>query len=191
MDYLNQVIQPRYSVQSIRKEYQAGKKMRMMLFWGHQPAKNGLITMSCFSQWWHSVFEVDGQEYSCMEQFMMAGKAKLFGDKEILDAILNCSNPKQIKALGRKVKGFDEDIWNQHKYTIIYYGNYMKFSQNQELGDFLIATKDSVIAEASPYDGIWGIKMSANDEGAENPMKWRGQNLLGFALMQVRDELLG
>lgn len=124
-----------------------------------------------------------------MEQYMMAAKAELFGDREILTQILQCRDPKQIKALGRKVQGFDSALWDKYKYSIVLNGNLCKFSQNQELKDFLLSTGDCVLAEASPYDGIWGIRWSADAPEAEEPLKWRGQNLLGFALMEVRDEL--
>ena len=68
-------------------------------------------------------------------------------------------------------------------------GNWCKFSQNPGLREFLLSTGDSILVEASPYDSIWGIRLSADSPEAQDPMKWRGQNLLGFALMEVRDEL--
>ncbi|MBQ3664575.1 MAG: NADAR family protein [Lachnospiraceae bacterium] len=190
MDYLKDFADQKYTVYMIRDDYLAGKKQNYHFFWGHKPSEDGSITKSCLSQWWHCEFEINGQKYSCMEQFMMASKARLFQDDDILKNILHTSDPYTIKELGRKVKGFREDLWNNHKFSIVFYGNYQKFSQNQELKEYLIATKDSILAEASPYDAIWGIKMSENDVDAENPMKWRGQNLLGFALMQVRDCLM-
>ncbi len=119
----------------------------------------------------------------------MAGKAELFGDQEIRKQILACSNPKEIKALGRKVQGFDQEVWDRFKYAIVLNGNWCKFSQNRDLREFLLSTGDSILAEASPYDSIWGIRLSADSPEAQDPMKWRGQNLLGFALMEVRDEL--
>lgn len=127
--------------------------------------------------------------YLCMEQYMMAAKAELFGDGKIRDQILKCSDPRQIKALGRKVRGFDQRVWDRFKYAIVLGGNWYKFSQNRDLREFLLSTGDSVLVEASPYDSIWGIRLSSSSPGAQDPMKWRGQNLLGFALMEVRDEL--
>ena len=120
---------------------------------------------------------------------MMAAKAELFGDKEIRDQILKCSDQKQIKALGRKVRGFEQKVWDKFKYAIVLLGNWHKFSQNRELREFLLSTGDSVLVEASPYDAIWGIRLAASSPEAQDPMKWRGQNLLGFALMEVREEL--
>lgn len=120
---------------------------------------------------------------------MMAAKAELFGDKEIRKEILNSSEQKKMKSLGRKVKNFDQDVWDKFKYSIVLNGNWCKFSQNRELREFLLSTGDNILVEASPYDSIWGIRISASSPEAKNPMKWRGQNLLGFALMEVRDEL--
>ena len=134
-------------------------------------------------------FYTTADSYLCMEQYMMAAKAELFGDKEIRDQILKCSDQKQIKALGRKVRGFDQKVWDKFKYAIVLLGNWHKFSQNRELREFLLSTGDSVLVEASPYDAIWGIRLPASAPEAQDPMKWRGRNLLGFALMEVRDEL--
>lgn len=120
---------------------------------------------------------------------MMANKAELFGDMETKDKIMQCSTPKQIKALGRMVKGFDQEIWDKFKHSIVVNGNWRKFSQNRALCDFLLATGDSILVEASPVDKIWGIGLAADNPDAQNPLKWKGQNMLGFALMEVRDEL--
>ena len=180
---------PKYSLEQIRKEFLEGRSLEYTMFWGHQPSADGSITKSCFSQWWKADFWSVANTYCCMEQFMMANKALLFRDEEIYEKILQSNDPKQMKALGRKVKNFDEIVWNEIKYTIVLNGNYLKFSQNPELREFLLSTGDSVIAEASPYDGIWGIKMKQTDENILNPLKWRGENLLGFALMEVRDEI--
>ena len=127
--------------------------------------------------------------YLYTEQYMMAGKAELFGDQEIREQILKCNDPKQIKALGRKVRNFDQKVWDKFKYAIVLNGNWLKFSQNRELREFLLSTGDNILVEASPYDNIWGIRISANSPEAQDPFKWHGQNLLGFALMEVRDGL--
>ena len=170
-------------------EFAAGRKRELCLFWGHQPSEDGQLTKSCLSQWWMEDFYTMADSYLCMEQYMMAAKAELFGDKEIRDQILKCSDQKQIKALGRKVRGFEQKVWDKFKYAIVLLGNWHKFSQNRELREFLLSTGDSVLVEASPYDAIWGIRLAASSPEAQDPMKWRGQNLLGFALMEVRDEL--
>lgn len=180
---------PKYSKEWIKKALSERKKLNYTLFWGHQPSSDGSVTKSCFSQWWKENFWSVANTYCCMEQFMMANKAKLFGDEAIRKQILDSNNPKQIKALGRNVKNFNEMVWNEVKYSIVLNGNYLKFTQNRELRDFLLSTGNNIIAEASPYDGIWGIKMSQTNENIFNPLKWRGENLLGFALMEVRDEI--
>src|SRR5699024_9940395 len=132
------------------------------LFWGHQPAEDGHLTKSCISQWWMEGFWSIASSYLCMEQYMMAAKAELFGDKEIRDQILKCSDQKQIKALGRKVRGFEQKVWDKFKYAIVLGGNWCKFSQGRELREFLLPIGDSVLVEASPYDDIWGIRLAAS-----------------------------
>lgn len=159
-------------------------------FWGHQPSKNGTITKSCLSQWWPCEFKDDsGNTYSSTEQWMMAEKARVFSDHKILEEILGTRNPKEAKELGRKVALFDNEVWNKRSYDIVVEGNLLKFSQNKELKDYLLSTEDAIIVEASPYDKIWGIGMKQDDEGVEDPKNWKGENLLGFALMEVRDLL--
>ena len=180
---------PKYTRQWLRQEVAAGRRRELCLFWGHQLSKDGKVGKSCLSQWWMEDFWSIANTYLCMEQYMMACKAELFGDKEIWEQILGCNDPKQIKALGRKVRGFDQAVWDRFKYPIVLNGNWCKFSQNQELREFLLSTGDSVLVEASPYDNIWGIKLSADAPEAQDPFLWRGENLLGFALMEVRDEL--
>ncbi|CAH2213487.1 NADAR family protein [Tepidibacter aestuarii] len=181
---------PKYDLKSLIYDYNNGKNLDYIFFWGHQPNKNGKITKSCFSQWWMSEFSIGLDKYCCMEQYMMAEKARLFGDKEIKKEIMECKDPKEIKRLGRKVRNFDEEIWNDVKHSIVLNGNYNKFIQNDDLREFLISTGDKILVEASPYDNIWGIGMSADNENINNPLSWKGQNLLGFALMEVRDELI-
>ena len=145
--------QPKYTRQWLQQEFAAGRKRELCLFWGHQLSEDGQLTKSCLSQWWMEDFYTTADSYLCMEQYMMAAKAELFGDKEIRDQILKCSDQKQIKALGRKVRGFEQKVWDKFKYAIVLLGNWHKFSQNRELREFLLSTGDSVLVEASPYDG--------------------------------------
>lgn len=180
----------KYSLNDLQKDYGAGKKINYMFFWGQQPSTDGSITKTCLSQWWKTDFDIDINTYCCMEQYMMAEKARLFNDEEVLEEILKSKSPKQIKELGRKVRNFDEEVWKKKRYSIILNGNYAKFMQNEGLRQYLIGTKDRVLVEASPYDKIWGIGMTADHEHIENPLQWKGLNLLGFALMEVRDELI-
>ncbi|MCI8625814.1 MAG: NADAR family protein [Lachnospiraceae bacterium] len=179
---------PKYFLKQIREEYTAGKKQEYLFFWSARPSKKQ-VTKGCLSQWWKSDFRSVNHTYCCMEQFMMANKAELFGDEETRKEILQADDPKQMKALGRKVKSFQEVVWEEVKYSIVLNGNYYKFTQSPELRKFLLSTGDAVLVEASPYDGIWGIRMGEGDEQILNPWNWKGENLLGFALMEVRDEI--
>ena len=124
-----------------------------------------------------------------MEQYMMAEKAKLFNDSETLNLIMDEIDQKTIKDLGRMVKNFNSNIWDENKYNIVLKGNFAKFSQNNNLKEFLLSTNDSIIVEASPYDKVWGIGMKQDDKNILDVSKWKGENLLGFALMEVRDML--
>lgn len=179
-----------YSLEDLIKAYNAGKKLRYLFFWGHTPKTKEMIDASCLSQWWMCRFEIDGVVYNCAEQYMMAEKARLFGDEEMLGKIMEAKHPKEMKAYGRAVKNFDNMIWENSCTEIVRRANYAKFSQNQELWEFLKGTGKRILVEASPRDRIWGIGMGKANPDAENPMKWRGKNLLGFALTQVRDRLL-
>ena len=142
-----------------------------------------------YSQWYPSNFTIDGFEYNCCEQYMMHQKALLFGDNEIADKIMLEEMPAYQKELGKKVKGFDRVIWDQHCFSIVYRGNYAKFTQNEDLKNQLLETEDKIIVEASPVDFIWGIKRDEGDVSNDNPSNWRGLNLLGFAIMTVRNQI--
>lgn len=161
-----------------------------LLFWGHRPAKDGSVTKSCFSQWYPSEFQIGGKRYATAEHFMMAAKARLFGDTKIESEILACEDPAHAKKLGRRVQGFDEKVWKRQCFDLVVEGNLAKFSQNRDLGDFLKLSADQILVEASPVDRIWGIGLAQDHPDALNPAKWPGQNLLGFALMEVRATLL-
>ena len=177
----------KYSVEKLILEKREWTKDDFVFFWGHRKGKK--IGKTCFSQWYEIEFEVDGHRYNCAEQYMMAQKAWLFKDIEIFSKIINATDPKEIKALGREVKNFDPKIWNQHKFEIVVTGNLGKFGENSELKELLLSTCDKILVESSPYDKIWGIGMKEGTPGIENPVNWKGENLLGFALMEVRDKL--
>ncbi|HEY5922382.1 MAG TPA: NADAR family protein [Kofleriaceae bacterium] len=145
---------------------------------------------SPFSQWHRCRFVVDGTAFNCAEQFMMHGKAVLFGDAEMADEILAADHPRTQKALGRKVKGFDAGVWERDRMRIVKDGNRAKFTQNPALLAQLLATKGTTMVEASPFDKIWGIGLGASDPRAKDPKQWKGRNLLGYVLTELRDELL-
>ena len=102
---------------------------------------------------------------------------------------METEDPSVHKVLGREITGFIEEKWNQHKYQFVLNANLAKFSQNPLLKDFILSTGSKILIEASPYDKIWEIGMSASDENVTNPSLWQGQNLLGIALMEVREIL--
>jgi ribA/ribD-fused uncharacterized protein len=142
-----------------------------------------------YSQWEFTPFNLDGYEYKTAEQYMMHQKALFFGDEDIAEKIMATDRPDEQKALGRKVKNFNADEWSKVCLGIVYKGNYAKFTQNEELKKELMETGDRILVEASPYDRIWGIGMGEHYEGIEDPMNWNGQNLLGWAIMMVRQHL--
>jgi len=178
-----------YNLEWLIDAVERKEKVKYLFFWGHKPSKDGSVTKSCFSQWWGSAFEVEQVRYATAEHWMMAKKAELFGDNEMLEKILIAKSPAEAKKLGRKVRNFDPQIWGENCFDIVCEGNYNKFSQHPDLKEFLLNTKDRVLVEASPVDRVWGIGMAQDNEHVENPRLWGGANLLGFALMEVRDRL--
>lgn len=145
---------------------------------------------SPFSQWYRCSFTVEGRPFGCAEQFMMHGKALLFGDAGTAAKILAAEHPREHKALGRKVKPFDDAVWRREREAIVLAGNRAKFTQNPALRELLLATAGTTLVEASPYDRVWGIGLAESDPRAKDPAQWRGQNLLGKVLTRLRDELL-
>ncbi|MBF9220070.1 NADAR family protein [Hymenobacter ruricola] len=178
-----------YSTSWLLDQLAQGQRLKYLFFWGHQPSRDGTITKSCFSQWWRADFVVAGVTYRSTEHWMMAEKARLFADDAALARILAAPSPAEAKKLGRGIQGFEPERWDAHKYQIVRAGNLRKFSQHPDLKKFLLDTGDRILVEASPVDAIWGIGLAADSPDAENPARWQGPNLLGFALMEVRDEL--
>ena len=141
------------------------------------------------SNWYTSDFSVNGINFSSMEQYMMYQKALRFGDTKIADKILATDDVAKIKKLGREVQGYDDSVWNGVRQIIVYEGLTAKFSQNEDLKAKLLETKDVILAECAVRDKIWGIGLSMTDEKRFDKDKWKGQNLLGYALMLVREHL--
>lgn len=133
--------------------------------------------------------DADGRIYNCCEQYMMFKKAQLFKDIETAKRILDEKEPSNQQKLGRQISGFIPEIWDKNKIGIVWYGNYLKFTQHADLKERLLATENKIMAEASPYDLIWGIGFRASDELALDESNWKGQNLLGKVLMSVREAL--
>ena len=136
------------------------------------------------SQWYSSTFVVDGVTYSCAEQAMMAAKASTFHDQKILEKIMATKSPKMMKTLGKKISGFSDAVWNRVKYNIVVKNNLAKFSQNPDLLKMLLSTGDNLLAELSPFDKVWGVGTKS-----KNQKLWKGENLLGKAIMEVRNRL--
>lgn len=151
----------------------------------HNPdEENGYL-----SNWYPSPFTLDGVAFSSMEQYMMYRKAVCFGDDKVAAQILVTEDVAEIKTLGRLVSGYDESLWNGVRQIVVYEGLLAKFSQNSELGEQLKKTGNTVLAECAVKDRIWGIGLSMHDSDRLDCAKWQGQNLLGYALMMVREKL--
>ncbi|MFF4042107.1 NADAR family protein [Streptomyces sp. NPDC001816] len=178
-------------VEALIREVRAGARIKYLQFWGHRPRPDGRLGASCLSQWWPSPFVVDGVEYATAEHWMMAGKARLFGDAEAERRVLAAGHPAEAKKAGRLVRDFDEAIWERERFRIVVEGSVHKFGSDEDLRAFLLNTGDRVLVEASPVDRVWGIGLAADDEAASDPERWRGPNLLGFALMEARERLTG
>lgn len=166
-------------------------RAEFLFFWGHQAERDGSIGAGCLSQWWPVSFVVDELTYASAEHYMMWRKAMLFGDQRTAARILAAPHPGAAKNLGRGVADFDQGVWEAERFGIVVDGNRAKFGQHSGLRAFLLATGDRVLVEASPVDPVWGIGMARDDPDAGDPSRWRGLNLLGYALMRVRDELSG
>jgi ribA/ribD-fused uncharacterized protein len=165
------------TLEALRAAVRAGQAFRYELFWAHHPSPDGRTTAACLSPWWACDFTLDGVAYTSTEQWTMAGKARLFGDGVTLAAILATDDPAVAKKLGLGVRGFDEARWRSACFELVTRGNVAKFAQ------------DPSLVEASPFDDVWGSGLGAAVEGATDPLRWEGENLLGFALMRAREAL--
>ncbi|MFI1732614.1 NADAR family protein [Streptomyces acidicola] len=177
------------SLDTLVREVRTGARVKYLHFWGHRPRPDGRVGASCLSQWWPSPFTVDGVEYATAEHWMMASKARLFGDTEAEQMTVSATNPAVAKKAGRLVRGFDESLWERERFGIVVEGSVHKFAAHADLREFLLGTGNRVLVEASPLDRVWGIGLAADDERAADPERWRGPNLLGFALMEARERL--
>ncbi|MGA8114393.1 MAG: NADAR family protein, partial [Actinocatenispora sp.] len=173
-----------YSVDELRAVVEAGGQPTYLYFWGHRPQRDGSVGPGCLSQWWPAPFVVDGERYATAEHYMMAGKARLFGDEENAERALAAVTPADAKAAGRRVRGYDEQTWVAARFDLVVAGSVAKFGQHPDLRTYLLGTGDSVLVEASPVDRVWGIGLAASDPRAADVSGWRGTNLLGFALMR-------
>jgi ribA/ribD-fused uncharacterized protein len=177
------------NMNEIKDRFDRGEQLGYLFFWSHRPNSDGSIGKTCFSQWFEASFEIDGIRYQTAEHYMMAAKARLFDDRIILPEILAAKHPRDAQKLGQKIQNFQEEIWHAHRFQIVVAGNVAKFKQNSQLKEFILSTQDRILVEASPDDRIWGIGLAADAPNINNPHCWKGTNLLGFALMEVRQSL--
>lgn len=176
-------------VETLRAAVARGMRAKYVYFWRHHPERDGSVGAGCFSQWWPATFTVDGVRYATAEHYMMAAKARLFGDDEIAARVLQATSPGAAQALGRKVRNFVQERWDANRFAIVVAASLAKFGQHPDLGRYLLGTGGRILVEASPIDRVWGIGLAADDARATDPRRWRGLNLLGFALMATRSQM--
>ena len=175
------------SVDELVTEVGSGAKFKYLYFWGHTGRGIGPHFLS---QWCPIEFYESKVLFKSAEHYMMYRKALLFSDQRTAELVLAADDPGKAKALGRQIKNFDESKWMVNRFEIVVEGSVLKFGSDPTLLDYLLNSHPRILVEASPRDKIWGIGMDAKSELADNPFKWKGQNLLGFALMEARGRLL-
>lgn len=176
-----------YNIKETIDLYNEGM-LECTFFYGHTRGISQEIGKECLSQWYVCGFkDENGIDFISAEQYMMYNKAILFGDLVTAHKILESTTQFDIKRLGREVKDFNEKKWIENREKIVMKGNIFKFTQNKKLKDFIMTTENTILVEASPTDDIWGIKMGMCEPGVNNPNNWRGYNLLGFILTDVRE----
>ena len=157
------------------------------LFFSEYTNNSHNVNKTCFSNFYPAQFVDDkGITFHNSEQYLMYHKALLFNDIQIANNILSVKTPSTIKKLGRAVRNFNESKWVECRRQIMGDGLYFKFNQNQDMKNFLLSTGDLILVEASPYDTIWGIGLSETNAMNTSEYQWRGQNLLGKSLMDIR-----
>lgn len=179
---------PLFDREALIESIEAGLKPGWLFFWSHQGGPLPEPGPACLSQWYPAPFEIGGQHYGSTEHYMMAEKARTFGDAPARRRILTTAEPSEAKRLGREVAGFDSEIWAREREAIVVRGNLAKFRAGT-LRAYLRSTGDAVLVEASPEDALWGIGVDENDPRAQEPHRWPGLNRLGFILMRVRADI--
>ena len=181
----------KYDLTWLKQQYDSGTQPEFLFFSEMPAGPHSSSAHMMLAQWYPSGFSVQGDQYLHAAHWMMVQKAKLFDDDEAAASLLTLKDNREIKSRGRHIVGFDQRRWDDNKYSIVVLGNLHKFSQHPILRAYISETRPMVLTEANPDDGVWGIGMQENAPGATNPHHWRGLNLLGFALMEVRDILSG
>lgn len=193
----------KYSVDWLKEETKKGNKHTLLGFWGDKtdnPMER--VYSNFYLSDFTAVVVVDAEGnteevmFRCNEQYFMYRKALLFKDFDSVTKILSPDlNPFEYKKLGRAVQNYKDSIWNEYRFEAMKDGLFLKFTKDKKLKRLLLNTGNKVLVETSPFDEIWGIKMGKRDRSGKinkdwlDVYKWRGQNLLGFALMEVRDEI--
>ena len=181
----------RYHLSWLTEKFDKGETetLNYIFFWGHTNKASRPTGEFVLSQWYPSPFTVSGIVYKTAAHWMMGRKALLFGDRDTFKKILVADRPEEVRALSQNIKGFDELKWVEWRYEIVKEGNFHKFNQNKKLRTYLLNTAGGVLVETNPVDEVWGIGLTPDSKFLKNPYAWNGLNLLGFALMEVRDYL--
>lgn len=173
--------------EQLLKAIEEGSKFEYLFFYGHHPKKVGVVDKSCLSQFYPAEFTSPNHgKFYWAEQYMMFTKARLCKDGRSMEKIQKAQSPGECKMLGKSVKNFDPLVWDSHKRAVVFAANLMKFDQNVELKEFLLSTGDKILVEAAAGDSIWGVGLAIEDLLIKDPKNWKGENLLGYALMNVR-----
>jgi ribA/ribD-fused uncharacterized protein len=178
----------RYHLTWLTERFDKGESLEFIFFCDYV---SGLRSQGEFmlSQWYPSPFSVNEIVYKSAGHWMMARKALLSGDRETFKKIIEADRPEQVKMLAARISGFDEVGWTESRHEIVREGNFHKFNQSKKLRTYLLSTRDAILTEANPLDVVWGIGLSKDSRLIKNPYTWRGLNLLGFALMEIREYL--
>ncbi|MCF2435576.1 NADAR family protein [Streptomyces thinghirensis] len=175
--------------ESLIGRVRAGARIKYLCFWGHRPLPDGRIGPSCLSQWWPSPFTVAGVEYATAEHWMMAGKARLFGDAEAERRVLAADHPAEAKKTGRLVRGFDETVWERERFRIVVEGSVHRVRLGPDTARVLAEHGREGAGGGEPRGPVVGHRSDRGRRGGDGPGRWRGPNLLGFALMTAQGRL--
>jgi ribA/ribD-fused uncharacterized protein len=181
----------RYHLSWLTEKFDKGEteNLNYIFFWGHTNKGSRSVGEFVLSQWYPATFRVNGVAYKTAAHWMMGRKALLFGDRDTFKKILEADRPEEVRALSQNIRGFDELKWVEWRYEIVKEGNFHKFSQHKKLRAYLLNSGDGILVETNPVDGVWGIGLTPDSKFLKNPYAWNGLNLLGFALMEVREYL--
>lgn len=163
-----------------------GSGTKNTVFFCDPERKNGYL-----SPLYPASFDAEGETFCCAMQYYVYRKACMFGDATAADAILTETDPTRFAELGKTVKGTVRAVWNAVRMQCMTDALLLAFSQNEEIGRLLLSTGDALIVDCDPFDTVWGSGMLSVLPGADDPEKWKGENLLGFSLMIVREKLQG